>query len=69
MLKNFKPVCIFLQNMFTITEKYPDHMHTRNNKPVLVNYSIQTEVSTKMKRILQLRARRKKIVFTDISRL
>ena len=50
-------------------EKYLDHIHTRNNNPVPVKYSIQTEVSTKMKRILQLHARGKKIVFPDISRL
>ncbi len=43
-------------------EKYLDHIHTHNNNPVPVKYSIQTEVSTKMKRILQLHARGKKIV-------
>ena len=52
-----------------MTEKYLDHIHTRNNNPVPVKHSIQTEVSTKMKRILQLHTRGKKIVFPDISRL
>ena len=55
--------------MFPITEQYLDHIHTRNNNPVPVKYSIQTEITTKMKRILQLHARGKKIVFPDISRL
>ena len=64
-----KQAVFLLQNMFPITEKYLDHIHTRNNNPVPVKYSIQTEVSTKMKRILQLHARGKKIVFPDISRL
>lgn len=64
-----KQAAFLLQNMFPITEKYLDHIHTRNNNPVPVKYSIQTEVSTKMKRILQLHARGKKIVFPDISRL
>ena len=40
-----------------------------NKNPVLVKYSIQKEVSIKMKRILQLHACGKKIVFTDTSRL
>ncbi len=50
-------------------EKYLDHIHTRNNNPVPVKYSIQTEIGTKMKRILQLHARGKKIVFPNISKL
>ncbi|MCM1135914.1 MAG: hypothetical protein NC400_10110 [Clostridium sp.] len=64
-----KQAAFLLQNMFPITEKYLDHIHTRNNNPVPVKYSIQVEISTKMKRILQLNARGKKIVFPDISRL
>lgn len=64
-----KPAAFLLQNMFPITEKYLDHIHTRNNNPVPVKFSIQSEVRTKMKRILQLHARGKKIVFSDISKL
>ena len=64
-----KQAAFLLQNMFPITEKYLDHIHTRNNNPVPVRYSIQTEIRTKMKRILQLHSRGKKIVFPDISRL
>ena len=64
-----KQAAFLLQNMFPITEKYLDHIHTRNNNPVPVKYSIQTEISTKMKRILQLHARGKKIVFPNISKL
>ncbi len=70
-IKKFQAIqaAFLLQNMFPITEKYLDHIHTRNNNPVPVKYSIQIEVSTKMKRILQLHACEKKIVFPDISRL
>ena len=64
-----KQAAFLLQNMFPITEKYLDHIHTRNNNPVPVKYSIQTEISTKIKRILQLHARGKKSVFPDISKL
>ena len=42
-------VAFLLQNMFPITEKYLDHIHTRNNNLVPVKYSIQTEISTEMK--------------------
>lgn len=64
-----KQAAFLLQNIFPITEKYIDHIHTRNNNPVPVKYSIQTEIRTKMKRILQLHAHGKKIVFPDISKL
>ena len=64
-----KQEAFLLQNMFPITEKYLDHIYTRNSNPVPVKYSIQTEIRTKMKRILQLHARGKKIVFPDISKL
>ena len=60
---------LLLQNMFPITEKYLDHIHTRNNNPVPVKYAIQVEIRKKMKRILQLHARGKKIVFPDILKL
>ena len=55
--------------LIKLTHENLDHIHTRNNNPVPVKYSIQTEISTKIKRILQLHARGKKIVFPDISKL
>lgn len=58
-----------LQNMFPIREYYLDHIHTRNNNPVPVKHSIHREVSTNMKRLRQLHARGKKVVFPDITRL
>lgn len=64
-----KPAAFLLQNMFPITERYLDHIHTRNNNPVPVKHSIQAELTTKMKRILKLHSRGKKVVFPDISRL
>lgn len=64
-----KQAAFLLQNMFPITERYLDHIHTRNNNPIPVKHSIQTDINTKMKQILQLHKRSKKIVFTDISRL
>ena len=68
-MRDEKTSLLWLVPLSSRVEKYLDHMHTRNNNPVPVKYSIQTEVITKMKRILQLHARGKKIVFPDISRL
>lgn len=65
-LKSFRQ---FMINRLKNTEKYLDHIHTRNNNPVPVKYAIQTEIRTKMKRMLQLHARGKKIVFPVISKL
>lgn len=64
-----KNAAFLLQNMFPITERYLDHIHTRNNNPVPVKHSIHQAVRTKMKQIRQLHARGKRVVFPDISRL
>lgn len=64
-----KMAAFLLQNMFPITEYYLDHIHTRNDNPVPVKHSIHKAISTNMKKIRQLHARGKKIVFPDITRL
>lgn len=64
-----KSAAFLLQNMFPVTERYLDHIHTRNNNPIPVKHSIQSEISTNMKRLLQLHARGSKVVFPDITRL
>ena len=55
--------------MFPVRDYYLDHIHTRNNNPVPVKHSIHKEVSTNMKRLRQLHARGKKVVFPDINLL
>ncbi|MCD8012846.1 MAG: hypothetical protein LUG99_06690 [Lachnospiraceae bacterium] len=64
-----KKAAFLIQNMFPVTEYYLDHIHTRNNNPVPVKYSIQREVSTNVKRALLLHSKGKRVVFPDISRL
>ena len=64
-----KEAAFLLQNMFPVRDYYLDHIHTRNNKPVPVKHSIHKEISTNMKRLRQLHARGKKVVFPDINRL
>ncbi len=66
---NGKKSAFLLQNMFPIIEKYLSHIHTKNNVPVPVSVSLQSQIATNMKRIKRLNARGKKVVFTDISRL
>ena len=64
-----KSAAFLLQNMFPVTERYLDHIHTRNNNPVPVKHSVHSEISTNMKRLRQLHARGRKVVFPDITRL
>lgn len=64
-----KKSAFLLQNMFPITEKYIDHIHTRNKHPVPVSYSLHRRISTNLKRILALSRKGKKITLTDIIKL
>ena len=64
-----KRAAFLLQNMFPLTEYYLDHIHTRNNNPIPVKHSIHHEINTNIKRIRQLHAKGKKVVFPDITRL
>ena len=64
-----RQAAFLLQNMFPITEKYLDHIHTRNGNPVPVKHSIAQEVRTNMQKRRQLIYRGKKVVFPDIERL
>lgn len=64
-----RKAAFLLQNMFPITEKYLDHVHTRNGNPVPVKHSIAQEVRTNLQQLRQLIYRGKKVVFPDVQRL
>lgn len=64
-----KRAAFLLQNMFPITKKYLDHIHTRNGNPVPVKRSVAREVRTNMQKLRQLVYIGKKVVFPDIRRL
>lgn len=64
-----KVAAFLLQNMFPITEKYLDHIHTRNGNPVPVKHSISKKVRSNMQQLRQLIDKGKKVVFPDIKRL
>ncbi len=70
-LGNFdgKKSVFLLQNMFPITEKYLDHIHTRNNNPVPVNYKTAKLIEKYVRDLLSLTCKGYKIVFPDIIRL
>lgn len=64
-----RQAAFLLQNMFPITEKYLDHIHTRNGNPVPVRYSLAQEVRSNMQQLRQLINRGKQVVFPDVRRL
>lgn len=64
-----RKAAFLLQNMFPITEKYLDHIHTRNGNPVAVKYSVAQEVYANMRQLHRLIAKGKTVVFPDVNRL
>lgn len=64
-----KKAAFLLQNMFPITERYLDHVHSRDGKPVRVHKDLQQTIRSNMKKIFQLMKRGKKLVFPDIQRI
>lgn len=70
-LGNFdgQDAAFLIQNMFPVTEKYIDHIHTKNGKPVPVKREIQKEVRKNVKSFLVLTEKGIKVTFTDIVRL
>lgn len=42
-----KQAAFLLQNMFPITEKYLDYIHTRKNNPIPVKYSCKLKQAQK----------------------
>ena len=64
-----KKAAYLLQNMFPITEKYIDHIHTVNGNPVPVSFELQEEIRKNLKTLLSLNSRGIKVTFTDINNL
>ena len=57
------------QNMFPITEKYIDHIHTIGGNPVQVDSDVKEKVTQIFKENIRLHKRGVKVIFTDINRL
>ena len=58
-----------IQNMFPISERYIDHVHTISGKPVEIHPNLQAEIQSKARRVLNIYKRNKKILFADINKL
>ena len=58
-----------IQNMFPVTEKYIETKYIRNNKDVVITYSLRKEIEQKANYILKLAELGKNVVFTDITKI
>lgn len=64
-----KKAAFLIQNMFPVTLKYIDHVHTRNGNPVPVNRKLQEMIRKNTKSLIAISEKRIKVTFTDIIRL
>ena len=61
-----KKHAILLQNAFPTLEKYIDHVHVINGKPIKVISSLQKEILANFKQLLKLKEKGVNLFFTDI---
>ena len=61
-----KQSVILLQNAFPTLEKYIDHVHTINGKPLKVIDSVRDEIFANFKYLLALKKQGTNLFFTDI---
>ena len=64
-----KKAAFLIQNMFPVTLKYIDHVHTRNGNPVPVNRKLQEMIRKNTKSLIAISEKGIKVRFTDIIRL
>ena len=60
---------ILLQNAFPTLEKYIDHVHTINGKPIKVVDSLKEEILNKFINIMKLKKNGIDLFFTDIDKI
>lgn len=60
---------ILLQNAFPTLEKYIDHVHTINGKPIKVVDSLKEEILNKFINIMKLKKNGINLFFTDIDKI
>lgn len=64
-----KKAAFLIQNMFHITLKYIDHVHTKNGNPVPVNKKLQDIIRKNTKSFIAISEKGIKVTFTDIIKL
>lgn len=64
-----KPSVILIQNAFPTLEKYIDHPHVVNGKPLKVIDTLKNEILDNFKYLLALKKEGRNLFFTDIDRI
>lgn len=64
-----KKSAILLQNAFPTLEKYIDHVHIMNGKPIKVIDTLKDEIIKNFNFLLALKAEGTNLFFTDIDNL
>ena len=58
-----------IQNMFPITKRYLDHIHTINGNPISLSFKTSKQIKSNFQKVLHLSKKGYPIVFPDIERL
>jgi len=58
-----------IQNMFPVIEKYVDHEHTINGKGIKIHKTLEEQIRSNAKEVLNLRRRGMDFIFPDIDRI
>lgn len=61
-----KENAFLIQNVFPVIEKYFDHVHTVENKPVIIHSKLNRELSINLREVLAMYRRGIKLIFPDI---
>lgn len=64
-----KENAFLIQNTFPVIEKYFDHIHTIENKPVTVHSELNRILTENLREVLAMYNRGIKLTYTDIARI
>ena len=64
-----KPSVILIQNAFPVLEKYIDHPHIIDDKPLRVIDTLKEEILNNFKYLMELKKSGRNLFFPDIDRI
>ena len=64
-----KENAFLIQNVFPIIEKYFDHIHTVENKPITVHNELNRTLTENLNEVLALYKRGINLIYTDIAKI
>ena len=64
-----KPSVILIQNAFPVLEKYIDHPHIVDGKPLRVIDTLKEEILSNFKYLMELKKSGRNLFFPDIDRI